>query len=241
MCMKHHMSGGTATVDQSFRLPKTVKPSNYKISLTPDLTKFTFAGTVEIDVDVLEATSTVKLNAKELVITAFSATNSAGTRLDGKISLDEETEIATISFDGTLGKGAWKLSSVFTGTLNDKLKGFYRSIWTDEQGKKHTIATTQFESTNARRAFPCWDEPDFKAAFGVTLTVEPDLFAVSCAGETGRDTRADGRVDVHFADTMVMSTYLVAFIVGPLEATEPVEVNGTPLRIVQVQSRVVAQ
>ena len=231
MCMKHHMSGGTATVDQSFRLPKTVKPSNYKISLTPDLTKFTFAGTVEIDVDVLEATSTVKLNAKELVITAFSATNSAGTRLDGKISLDEETEIATISFDGTLGKGAWKLSSVFTGTLNDKLKGFYRSIWTDEQGKKHTIATTQFESTDARRAFPCFDEPEFKATFDVTLTVPEELTALSNGAIIKSESVGNGLKAVSYERTMKMSTYLVCFCIGEFVSSKPVMVNGIETRV----------
>ena len=231
MCMKHHMSGGTATVDQSFRLPKTVKPSNYKISLTPDLTKFTFAGTVEIDVDVLEATSTVKINAKELVITAFSATNSAGTRLDGKISLDEETEIATISFDGTLGKGAWKLSAVFTGTLNDKLKGFYRSIWTDEQGKKHTIATTQFESTDARRAFPCFDEPEFKATFDVTLTVPEELTALSNGAIIKSESVGNGLKAVSYERTMKMSTYLVCFCIGEFVSSKPVMVNGIETRV----------
>jgi puromycin-sensitive aminopeptidase len=231
MCMKHHMSGGTASVDQSFRLPKTVKPSNYKIDLTPDLTKFTFAGAVEIDVDVLEATSTVKLNAKELVITAFSATNSAGTRLDGKISLDEETEIATISFDGTLGKGAWKLSAVFTGTLNDKLKGFYRSIWTDEQGKKHTIATTQFESTDARRAFPCFDEPEFKATFDVTLTVPEELTALSNGAIIKSESVGNGLKAVSYERTMKMSTYLVCFCIGEFVSSKPVMVNGIETRV----------
>jgi puromycin-sensitive aminopeptidase len=229
--MKHHMSGGTASVDQSFRLPKTVKPSNYKIDLTPDLTKFTFAGAVEIDVDVLEATSTVKLNAKELVISAFSATNSAGTRLDGKISLDEETEIATISFDGTLGKGAWKLSAVFTGTLNDKLKGFYRSIWTDEQGKKHTIATTQFESTDARRAFPCFDEPEFKATFDVTLTVPEELTALSNGAIIKSEAVGNGLKAVSYERTMKMSTYLVCFCIGEFVSSKPVMVNGIETRV----------
>jgi puromycin-sensitive aminopeptidase len=225
------MSGGVATVDQSFRLPKTVKPSNYNISLTPDLTKFTFAGTVEIDVDVLAATSTVKINAKELVISAFSATNSSGTRLDGKISLDEETEIATITFDGTLGKGAWKLAAVFTGILNDKLKGFYRSIWTDEQGNKHTIATTQFESTDARRAFPCFDEPEFKATFDVTLTVPEELTALSNGAIIKSEAVGNGLKAVSYERTMKMSTYLVCFCIGEFVSSKPVMVNGIETRV----------
>ena len=85
------------------------------------------------------------------------------------------------------------------------------------------------QATDCRRAFPCWDEPDFKAVFDVTLVVDPDLLAVSNGPEVARAERADGKVAVRFADTMVMSTYLVAFVVGPLEATEPwIDVDGDP-------------
>ena len=124
------------------------------------------------------------------------------------------------------------LHTAFTGILNDKLHGFYRSTFTDDDGVEQVIATTQFEATDARRAFPCWDEPDFKAVFGVTLVVAADLTAVSNAAEVSRSPRDDGKHVVRFADTMTMSTYLVAFIVGPLDVTEPVDVDGTPLRIV---------
>ena len=116
--------------------------------------------------------------------------------------------------------------------LNDKLKGFYRSTFVDTAGEQQVIATTQFEATDARRAFPCRDEPDLKAVFGITLVVDGDLAAVSNAAEIGRTPRDDGKVAVQFADTMKMSTYLVAFIVGPLDVTPPVDVNGTPLRVV---------
>ena len=99
------------------------------------------------------------------------------------------------------------------------------------------IATTQMQATDCRRAFPCWDEPDFKAVFDITLVVEPDLLAVSNGREIGREERPDGRIAVRFADTMVMSTYLVAFVVGPLEATEPIDVGGVPLRIIHVPGK----
>ncbi len=115
--------------------------------------------------------------------------------------------------------------------LNDKLKGFYRSTFVDTDGEQQVIATTQFEATDARRAFPCWDEPELKAVFGVTLVVDDDLAALSNAQELSRSPRGDGKVAVRFADTMKMSTYLVAFIVGPLDVTLPVDVNNTPLRV----------
>mgnify|MGYP003537577199 CR=1 FL=1 len=90
----------------------------------------------------------------------------------------------------------------------------------------HSLAATQFEATDARRAFPCWDEPDFKARFTITLYLDDDLHAVSNAALVA-DEVLDGRRRVRFAETMTMSTYLVAFIVGPLEVTEPVDVAGT--------------
>ena len=108
----------------------------------------------------------------------------------------------------------------FTGILNDKLRGFYRSTYRDDAGTEHVIATTQMQATDCRRAFPCWDEPDFKAVFGITLVIDPALLAVSNGPEVERRERPGGKVAVRFADTMVMSTYLVAFVVGPLEATD---------------------
>jgi puromycin-sensitive aminopeptidase len=120
----------------------------------------------------------------------------------------------------------------FRGVLNDKLKGFYRSTFVDGDGVERVIGTTQMEPADARLAFPCWDEPDLKAVFAVTLVVAEGLLAISNAAEAHRTTTDDGRVAVTFADTIPMSTYLVRFVVGPLEATEAVDVDGTPLRVV---------
>ncbi|MDP9463658.1 MAG: M1 family metallopeptidase, partial [Actinomycetota bacterium] len=99
------------------------------------------------------------------------------------------------------------------------------------------IATTQMEATDCRRAFPNFDEPDLKAVFDITLVVEADLFAVSNGPEVGRVTRDDSKHVVTFKPTMPMSTYLVAFVVGPLEATEPIDVDGIPLRVVHVPGK----
>jgi puromycin-sensitive aminopeptidase len=122
------------------------------------------------------------------------------------------------------------LTIAFRGTLNDKLRGFYRSTYKDERGTTHRLAATQFEATDARRAFPCWDEPDFKAVFATTLVIDPTLTAVSNSSVV-TETLAGGNKAVRFADTIKMSTYLVAFIVGRIEPTEPVMIGQTPLRL----------
>jgi puromycin-sensitive aminopeptidase len=223
-----------AVVDP-YRLPGGVTPVRYDLTLVPDLGAATFTGTCATALEVASATAAISCNALELDIDAAWVTTPDGRRFDTTaVSLDEETERATFTFAEPVPAGRATLHTEFRGVLNDKLRGFYRSTFTDADGVEQVIATTQFEATDARRAFPCWDEPAHKAAFAVTLVVDRELFAVSNAAELSRTPSSThpGHDEVRFADTMVMSTYLVAFIVGPLEATEPVDVDGTPLRVV---------
>ncbi len=216
-----------------YRLPRTVIPSRYEITIEPDLDAATFRGDERVAVEVTEAVDEVVLNANELEIDeAWLEPADGGARRDATISLDIETERASLRPASPLEPGAWVLSCRFRGVLNDKLTGFYRSTFTDDDGDDRTIAVTQFEATHARRAFPCWDEPELKAVFSITLVVADDLTAVSNAGELSNEPAGDGCRRITFADTMKMSTYIVAFVVGPLEATAPVMVGGAPVRVV---------
>ena len=221
----------------TFRLPRTVVPERYELTLAPDLQTFTFAGEERVAVRVRESVREILLNAVELEIHEAYLTNEEGTRLEGTVRLEDADERARIALAGTAEPGAWTLHLRFGGILNDKLHGFYRSTYRDPEGLEQVIATTQFEATDARRAFPCWDEPDFKAVFGVTLVVDEDLTAISNGGVIGQTRRPDGKVAVTFRDTVAMSTYLVAFVVGRLVATEPRMVDGTPLRVVAVPGK----
>ena len=215
------------------RLPSSVVPSHYRIKLEPDLEKATFIGSVEIEVEVNSPTDTIQMNAADLAIQSARVVDSVGSNTEvADIFLDAEMERLTLSFDSQISPGPHTIVAEFTGVLNDQLHGFYRSTFTDDDGVDHTIATTQFESTHARRAFPCFDEPAFKASYGVTLIVPCEQFAVSNGPIISETDLKNGQREVVFEDTMVMSTYLVAFIVGPFEATDPVDVNGVPLRIV---------
>jgi puromycin-sensitive aminopeptidase len=224
------------TQDNPYRLPRDVRPVRYDLVLEPDLDAATFVGLVDIEVEIDAPTAEIVVNAAELDL--LTVTVNQGTAIEASnVELDAETERATLSFPVPLAAGSATLSCRFTGVLNDKLRGFYRSTYNDDEGVEHTIATTQFESTNARRAFPCFDEPDFKAVFGVTLVVSEDLMAISC-GELIDSVPLDGgRRRDRFTDTMIMSTYLVAFIVGELEATDPIDVDGVPLRVVHVPGK----
>jgi puromycin-sensitive aminopeptidase len=219
------------------RLPRTVVPGRYALTMEPDLDAATFRGSEDVTVDVVEPVTEVVLNAVDLTVDEAWLIAADGSRLACSPVLDEASGRLTLSLDGTAAPGRWTAHLAFQGALNDKLKGFYRSVFTDDDGVERVIGTTQMEPTDARRAFPCWDEPDFKAVFSVTLVVAEGLMAISNSGIVSETPTGDGRVSVTFADTIPMSTYLVAFVVGPLEATAPVDVDGIPLRVVHVPGK----
>ncbi len=218
-----------------YRLPPNVTPIRYDLTLTPDLKSFTFDGDEIVAISVHEATADVVLNALELEIDSAVAER-AGKSLAARIDLEPARERARFHFDEMLEPGSWALRIKFRGILNDKLHGFYRSQYTDAAGKLHTVATTQFEATDARRAIPCWDEPALKAVFGVTLIIDDDLTALSNAGIKSERKLGNGKKEVLFKDTIRMSTYLLAFIIGEFEATATVDA-GTPLRVVHVPGK----
>jgi puromycin-sensitive aminopeptidase len=214
-----------------FRLPHSARPTRYAVRLRPTLADATFIGSVTIDLDLVEASDLLVLNAADLEITSC--------RVDGVAATWElvaETERLAVRPSGVLAPGTCRLEVGFVGVLNDKLRGFYRSTYIDAEGTEHVIATTQMQATDCRRAFPCWDEPEFKAVFSITLDIDDQLTAISNGPEVERTT-SDGRTVIRFADTMVMSTYLVAFVVGRLETTAAVDVDGTPLRVVHVPGK----
>ncbi len=216
-----------------YHLPRNAIPSRYDLTLQPDLQAATFTGSVIIALEVVEAADAIWLNAADLEIISTTLEDNDGNHVcSPEAELLADQERLRLGLGAALPPGGYRLMLGFEGILNDKLHGFYRSTFKDDDGNEHLIATTQFESTDARRAFPCFDEPDFKAVFGVTLIVPDDLYAVSNAPIASETPAGNGWRLVSFDDTMKMSTYLVAFIVGPFEATEAVDVDGVPLRVV---------
>jgi puromycin-sensitive aminopeptidase len=213
-----------------YRLPRTAVPSRYDIRLEPDFATLTFRGQETVALDVTETISEIVLNAIELAIDSASLENDRGETIRATATMDESTERWRLALASPAARGRWRLRLTFRGTLNDKLRGFYRSVYKDPSGVTRTMAATQFEATDARRAFPCWDEPSFKAVFAVTLAIDPALTAVSNTRVVS-ETPENGRKVIRFADSIVMSTYLVAFVVGELEATDVVPVGRTPLRV----------
>jgi puromycin-sensitive aminopeptidase len=221
----------TSRKAHSYKLPTYVTPINYQIKLLPDLKNFTFEGQESIDIEVHEATKQIVLNCIEIDVKSASITEE-GSEFAGQVTLDDKNQRATILFPKQLPPGLKTLHLSFAGILNDKLHGFYRSRYLDSTGQEKAMATTQFEATDARRAFPCFDEPEYKATFDVTLVVDEDLTAISNGSLKSQKSLGNGKKEMVFNRTMKMSTYLVAFIIGELEGTDPIEsADGTPIRI----------
>ena len=224
--------------ESTYRLPRTVIPSRYELAIEPDLAAGTFRGAEDVRITVREPVREIVLNAVDLRVEDGRLVNGNGTKVDvSEISLDRANERARIQLAEPVQPGEWTLHLEYTGVLNERLVGFYPSTYIDAEGATRTIATTHFEAADARRAFPCWDEPDLKAVFSVTLVVEDGLVALSNTPEVGREPSGDRKVAVRFDDTIPMSTYLVAWVVGPLELTEAVDVDGVPLRVAYVPGK----
>ncbi len=226
----------TALAESPYRLPRNVAPHRYTLALEPDLGNASFTGHVIIDATVNDAAPRIVLNAIEIDVQTVKVDGA-----EAPFSLDETTERLII--DQPVAVGTTAIEITFAGVLNDKLRGWYRSTFTDADGNEQVIATSQMQATDCRRAFPCFDEPDFKATFDVTLIVEPHLTAVSNGPEIERAEQANGKVAVRFAPTIPMSTYLVAIVVGPLEESAPVMVPrygggpDIPLRLLHVPGK----
>jgi puromycin-sensitive aminopeptidase len=212
------------------KLPRNVRPTAYELTLTPDLSEFTFDGEVDITIDVLSPTRSITLNAIELVVADARLTRTESGALNGTVTYEPANETATITFPVEIAPGPATLSLEFTGTLNDRLRGFYRSRYTGADGSELYLASTQFEPTDARRALPCWDEPSLKATFTVTLVVPDGLAAISNMPEETVE-RGDGMRTVRFATTPPMSTYLLAFAVGDMKSIEERSESGTLMRV----------
>jgi aminopeptidase N len=221
-----------SSTSNPYRLPRAVAPSAYRIFLIPDLDRASFAGRVEIDVEVLESSDRITLNAADLELSAATLTAGVRSHRSIVVEIEEKFETATFVFAEAIAPGPATIEVAFTGVINDMLVGFYRSSFTDEAGTTHVIATTQLQECEARKVFPCWDEPSYKATFQTTLTVPSHLAAYSNSPVTSNVDLGNGQRTVSFAPTMVMSTYLNVFVVGPFEETAPIDVLGTPLRIV---------
>ncbi|HXR40074.1 MAG TPA: M1 family metallopeptidase [Terracidiphilus sp.] len=218
------LSLATSVAASGQRLPETVQPEHYTLTLTPDLKAATFSGVETIDVTLAEAANAITLNSAEIAFQPVTVT-ADGKQQTATVSSDKDKKQTTFTFGEKIPAGKATLSINYTGILNNELRGFYLS-----KTAKRNYAVTQFESTDARRAFPSFDEPAFKATYDVTLVVDAGDTAIS-NGPIISDTPGpgEGKHTLKFLTTPKMSTYLVAFLVGDFQCTSG-EADGVQIR-----------
>jgi aminopeptidase N len=195
------------------KLPKTVIPLHYAIELTPDLVSLKIAGAEVVDIEVREPTARLVLNAVNMALSAASIDDGAQA---AEIALDAAAETATLTFPKALAAGTHRLRIGFTAQINAFGRGLFFVDYPTDKGVKRMLSS-HLEPADARRIFPCWDEPAFKATFALAVTVPRSFLAVSNMPVAREDMVAPDQKQVAFAPTPKMSSYLFVLSVGELE------------------------
>ncbi|MGA8270043.1 MAG: M1 family metallopeptidase [Candidatus Sulfotelmatobacter sp.] len=207
------------------RLPEVAVPENYKLTFKPNLEKATFEGEETISIRILKPTSEITLNSADIDFHEVSITT-GGSAQKASVTPEKDKEMVVLTVEKPLAAGAATIHIKYAGILNDEMRGFY--LGKDGQGRKY--AATQFEATDARRAFPSFDEPAYKATFDITAVVDNGQVAISNQ-KIASDTAGPGdKHTVRFATTAKLSSYLAALVVGNFEYIEG-QADGIPIRV----------
>ncbi|OWA50569.1 Puromycin-sensitive aminopeptidase [Hypsibius exemplaris] len=238
--MPNNGTNGTAAAEEAGftnkkafeRLPKTVVPKHYELRIQPYLKDATFDGRAVVHVKVNEAVNRLTVDCAEIKLTEVVFVGEDGKEVHTRdIEYQKEMERVRLDFAANLPVGNGKLIFQYTGLLNDKLRGFYRNAYT-VNGEERYGACTQFESCFARQCFPCWDEPAYKATFDITLVVDKHLVALSNMPVKSEEPLATNKAwkVVQYDTTPIMSTYLVALVVGEFDYLEDKTEDGILVR-----------
>jgi aminopeptidase N len=216
------------------KLPKEVVPTDYAIRIVPNLDNFTFIGSESVKLNVRSPVHQLVLNGLELKVEAAS--------VDGKelslsaIKTDNEKELLTLTLPSELAVGDHALALRFTGKINQQGQGlFYMRYQEQGSSARKVMLGTQFEATDARRFFPCWDEPGFRSRFQLTVVVPENWLAVSNMPIESEQKIAGGK-EVRFTPTPPMSSYLNVFVAGELDFIES-RVGPTQIRVIATKDK----
>ena len=227
-------------------LPDYVQPINYDLKLIPDLVKFSFDGIVTIDFSTSsdeitkEQSKSITLHSKEIMYREAKATLADGKSVTAEeIHINNKATTVTFLFPEpvVVSGSTLKLTIDFVGCLNNQMAGFYRSTYKDTNGQEKIVASTQFEALDARRAFPCVDEPAAKATFLVTLVVPRHLECFSNMPESHRISMSSDLVEISFLKSPKMSTYLLAFCVGEFDFVQAQSDHGVLIKVYAPRGR----
>ena len=208
----------TAAEQAPTQLPRNVRPTHYDVLVQPDAAKMTFSGHVAIDINVLQTTNTITLNAIDMTFAKVGLTSADGktTLHIADVKIDADAQTATFSYYKPIPPGSYKLAMDYTGKIGTQANGLFAIDYDTTSGKKRALYT-QFENSDARRFIPCWDEPAYKATFTLTADVPDGQMAVSNMPVAQRTDLGNGVARVRFEQSPKMSTYLLFFGLGDFD------------------------
>uniref|UniRef100_A0A8C8EWI6 Aminopeptidase n=1 Tax=Oncorhynchus tshawytscha TaxID=74940 RepID=A0A8C8EWI6_ONCTS len=222
------------------RLPETVSPIHYDLLVHPNLTSLDFTGAVQIQLQVFEDTSTIILHSKELQIAKAEllAPEGPGSLPLQVLEYPAFHQLALMSDVLLVRGGTYKVRLEFSANLSDSFHGFYKSSYRTTTGEVRFMASTQFEATSARAAFPCFDEPAFKANFTIQIRRESRHIALSNMPKLKTVELPGGVLEDHFDTSVRMSTYLVAFIVSDFQSVSKTTSHGVKISVYAVPDKI---
>ncbi|QPQ54998.1 ERAP1-like C-terminal domain-containing protein [Allosphingosinicella flava] len=212
------------------QLPRTAKPLHYRIEATPDAQNLRFSGKTSVDIEVLQATDAITLNAADLQFGTVSLSGPGGLRSPANVATNETAQTATFTFTEPLAPGRYTLDMLYTGRINTQAAGLFALDYPSAGGTKRALYT-QFEAPDARRFFPGWDEPIYRAPYDLTVTVPANQTAVSNMPVAKREDLPDGLARVTFETTPSMSSYLLFLGMGEFDRITT-QAGGTEIGVV---------
>ncbi|XP_015339309.1 endoplasmic reticulum aminopeptidase 1 [Marmota marmota marmota] len=236
-------SDGTPFPWNKMRLPEHVIPVHYDLMIHANLSTLTFSGSTEIEITASQPTSTIILHSHRLQISKATlrkgaALERASEKLLRVLEYPPHEQIALLAPEPLLTGLPYTVTIDFAGNLSESFHGFYKSTYRTKEGEVRILASTQFEPTAARMAFPCFDEPALKANFSIKIRREPRHLAISNMPLVKSVTIAEGLIEDHFDVTVRMSTYLVAFIISDFESVSKMTKSGVKVSVYAVPDKI---
>ncbi|XP_027461119.1 endoplasmic reticulum aminopeptidase 1 [Zalophus californianus] len=240
--MSPKAGNGTPFPWEKMRLPEHIIPVYYDLLIHVNLTTLTFEGTTEIEITASQPTSTIILHSHLLQISKATLKTRVGERLSAEplrvLEYPPHEQIALLAPEPLAVGIPYTVVIDYTGHLSEHLNGFYKSTYRTKEGEVRVLASTHFEPTAARMAFPCFDEPAFKANFSVKIRREPRHLAISNMPLVKSVTVAEGLIEDHFDVTVKMSTYLVAFIISDFKSISKMTKSGVKVSVYSVPDKI---